>query len=218
MTNGQIETMPTGANNGTTGTGNNNGPTPDQLAAGLRGTEMALAATVVVTQIQNSFSGFANKGFAQAALTAAPLLLLNPASQGSGLVGILTSPKVLGIAAVAGLAIAKDMSNPAAKSTSAVRLVLDNRMEQKLVLGSRYKFLVDVFDERGKATPGENIITFASSAPHILKVDPDGVVEALEPGIATITASIDDKSDLVTVQVTPLSEGPEVRHRDTRNT
>jgi len=162
---------------------------------------MALAASVVVTQIRSTFPHFAKDGFAGAALTVAPVLFLNP-RQGSGLGGFLTNPKILAVAAVTGLVIAKDMNKVADRSVSALRFVLDKRMDQKLAVGSRHKFLVDVFDERGHTTPGEDI-TFASSAQQILEIDPDGVVKALEPGIATITASIGDKSDVVTVQVTP---------------
>ncbi len=192
------------ATNGATGTGTASGPTAAQLAAGLRGAELALAASVVVTQIRSTFPNFANDGFAGAALTVAPVLLLNPASQGSGLGAFLTNPKVLAVAAVTGLVLANDMISVSERGVCAIRFVLDKRMDQKLAKGSRCKFIVDVFDDRGNSKPGENI-TFASSAPQILEVDADGVVKALEPGIATITASIGDKSDLVTVQVTPFA-------------
>lgn len=222
MTNGQVDTTPaTGAAPASSamGAGADGGPTTDQLAAELRGTEMALAASVVVTQIRQTFPNFAKGGFAGAALNVAPTLFMIP-RQGSGLGGLLTNPKVLAVAAVAGLVIAKDMTTVSTGAISSLRILLDKRMDQKLTVGSRCKFLVDVFDERGNAKPGDNII-FASSAPHILEVDPDGVVKALEPGIVTITASIDDKSDLVTVQVVtpPSEEGrPEVRPHATKAT
>ncbi len=218
MTNGQVDTTPpTPATPPAPGTGApSSGPTNDQLAAELRGTELALAASVVVTQIRSSFPRFADKGIAEAALTAAPLVLLSPASQGGGLVGILTNPKVVGIAAVAGLAIATDMHTNASHSeTASLRILTDNRMDQKVAVGSQFKLQVDAINERGHAVPAENI-DFASSKRNVADIDPDGVVTAKEPGIATITASSGGKSDLVTLQVVPAPQ--EARHQDPRDT
>jgi hypothetical protein len=190
--------MPTGTTSGAMGTGTASGPTADQLAAELRGTELALAASVVVTQIRNSFPHFAKDGFAGAALTVAPVLLLNPASQGSGLGGFLTNPKILAVAAVTGLVIAKDINKHALRTVCEIQF---RNPDHELHRGSRSKLHCDVFDEHGAAMRGERI-TFASSDPQILDVDSDGEVKALAEGIATITARIDDKSDLVTVHVT----------------
>jgi hypothetical protein len=157
-----------------------------------------VAATAVVTEVQAAFPNFANKGLAQAALIALPVLFLSPASQGSGLGATLTSSKVLGLAGVAAVALVKDIPRRDFGKISAVQF---RRTDQNLTVGSRSKFLCEKVDERGNTMPVLDDITFASSHPYVVKVDEDGVVEALQVGTATITASIGDKSDLVTVQV-----------------
>jgi len=209
--------MPTSTTNGAMGTGTASGPTTDQLAAEIRGAQNAVAASVVVTQLRNSFD-LPKDGFAGAAITVAPALFLNPASQGSGL-GAFLNAKVLAVAAVAGIVFAQDISQKKYKYEK-ISDIQFTRWDRKLAVGSQSRFIVQGFDERGAARPVENA-TFASSAQHIAEVDSRGVVTAVKQGVATIKATFEDKSDLVTVEVTPPpyeEDRPEVHHRDTRET
>jgi hypothetical protein len=200
MTTPQINTMDAIPGSTTTGGGTASGPTADQLAAGQRGIELAVAATTVVAQFRQAFPHFAKDGFAGAVLTASPVLFLNPASQGSGLGGFLMNPKVLAGAAAAALFIAKDMSEGKAFDLVAVQF---SRVDREITTGNQCKFWLDVVDDQGghKPAPADRI-SYTSSAPQIAEVSKDGVVKGKGLGTATITASIDDKSDVVTVHVT----------------
>ena len=165
-----------------------------------RGVELAVAATAVVAQVRQSFPHFAKDGFAGAAVNVLPVLFLNPASQGSGLGSFLMNPKVLAGAGAAAILIAKDMSQGKARKWVAARYA---RVDQELAPGNQSKFWLDVVDDRGVNTPAPvEDITFTSDAPHIVQVNKDGVVKAVAEGTATITASIYDKLDVVTVRVT----------------
>jgi Bacterial Ig-like domain (group 2) len=202
--------MPAAATSGATGAGTASGPTADQLAAGLHGTDLAVAAGLAIAQLRNEFSNIPSTGFAGAAITGLPLLLLNSPRQASGLMGIVSNPKFLGAAALTGIVLIKDMSQGRGRCWVDARFV---RVERELAVGNQSKFCLDRFDDSGASAPAiAEDITFTSSASHVLEVDKHGVVTARAPGTATITASINnDKSDLVTVRVTEESR-PEARH------
>jgi len=162
----------------------------------IGGTEAALAATTVVGQVQRSFPGVTANPIVQAGLPLAPLLLLRPEKRGSGIGAVVADPRVLAVAAVAGLAIASQVMNKK-KSIATVRFM---RFEPELDQGSVSKFLADALDDDGRGMPGQDI-KFSSSDPETVEVDPNGGVKALKPGTATITAIADGKSDFVSVRV-----------------
>jgi hypothetical protein len=158
--------------------------------------EAALAATTVVDQLQSSFPAVTANPVVKAGLPWAPLLLLKPAKRGSGIGAVVADPRVWSALAIAGLAIASEAMHRA-KETASIRIT---RFERQIDAGSTHKFLADAFDDGGKAMPGQNI-TFSSDAPNVVEVDSTGLVKGINQGTATITATMDGKSDLVTVKV-----------------
>lgn len=162
----------------------------------MGGMETALAATTVVDQLQSSFPAVTANPFVKAGLPWAPLLLLKPAKRGSGVGAVVSDPRVWSAVAVAGLAITSEVMQRRRAATS-VRIT---RFERQLNVGSKHKFLADAFDDGGKGVPGQNM-TFASSKPAVAKVDATGVVKAVKRGKATITATMDGHSDMVTIRV-----------------
>jgi uncharacterized protein YjdB len=161
------------------------------------GIETALAATTVVDQLQTSFPAVTANPVVKAGLPWAPLLLLKPSKRGSGFGAVVSDPRVWSAVAVAGLAIASETM----KKTKNITGVRITRFERELDAGSTHKFLADAFDDGGKGAPAQNM-NFASSDPAVAQVDSTGVVKALKAGKATITATMDGHSDLVTIKVT----------------
>jgi Bacterial Ig-like domain len=163
-------------------------------------TEAALAATTVIGQLQNqlqkSFPGVAANPIVNAAVPWTPVLLLKPAKRGTGIGALVADPRVWSAVAIAGLVIAPRIMNMG-KEIVGVRIT---RYERELHQGSVHRFLADAFDDRGRGRPAQDI-TFTSSAPDIVEIDSDGVVKAIQAGAATITASVDGKSDVVAVRV-----------------
>ena len=173
-------------------------PAPADNASEVRAIEMTVAATAIVNQIQASFPTFASHPFAKAALNYAPLLLLKPASQGTGVGAALSNPKVLSAAAITGLTVAAQIK--ASKGDVDIAGIQITRLQPELDAGTTQKMLVGAFDANGRNVPGQNI-TYSSSAPHVAEVNEHGVVRAHEEGYATITAQCEDMEDLVTVKV-----------------
>lgn len=54
-----------------------------------------------------------------------------------------------------------------------------------------------------EVTPPESQVTYKSLQDNIASVTPDGQVQGLQEGVATITATVGDVTDRVTVNVSP---------------
>ena len=173
-------------------------PAPADNSGEIRAIEVTVAANAIVDQIQASFPTFASHPFAKAALNYAPLLLLKPASQGTGVGATLSNPKVFSAAAITGLTVAAQIM--AAKGDIRLAGIQITRFQPELESGTTQKVLASAFDANGKNVLGKPI-TYRSSAPHVVEVDEYGVVRALEEGHATITARCEEMEDLVSVKV-----------------
>jgi hypothetical protein len=173
-------------------------PAPADNSGEVRAIEMTVAATAIVNQIQASFGTFATHPFAKAALNYAPLLLLKPTSQGTGVGATLGNPKVFAAAAITGLTVAHQIM--AARGEKIMAGIQITRAQPEVEPGTTQKVLASAFDADGKNVLGKRI-TYRSSAPHVAEVDEYGVVRALEEGHATITAQCEEMEDLVSVKV-----------------
>ncbi len=72
-----------------------------------------------------------------------------------------------------------------------------------LVVGSTQQLEAQVTDEQGNLLTGRPV-TFSSSAPAIASVNAAGLVTALAPGTARITATSEEKSGVATFQIIPV--------------
>ena len=72
-------------------------------------------------------------------------------------------------------------------------------VEQRLELGGAIVLAVDAFDDRGTAVFAPPV-RWASSAPSIIHVDSAGTALAIGPGVARITAAIDEATDSVELE------------------
>ena len=178
---------------------------PADNSSEIRAIEVTVAATAIVNQVQASFGTFATHPFAKAALNYAPLLLLKPTSQGTGVGAVLGNPKVFAAAAITGLTVAQQIM--AAKGDITIAGIQITRAQPEVEAGTTQKILAGAYDVNGRTVPGKNI-TYRSSAPHVAEVNDHGVVRALEEGHATITAQCEEMEDLVSVKVVRHPGGP----------
>ena len=72
-------------------------------------------------------------------------------------------------------------------------------VEQRLELGGAIVLAVDAFDDRGTAVFAPPV-RWASSAPSIIHVDSAGTALAIGPGVARITAALDEATDSVELE------------------
>lgn len=89
------------------------------------------------------------------------------------------------------------------EETTAVTRVEISPAEASLEVGEELPLEVRAFSARGGEVSGFDV-AFASSAPDLVSVDEEGVVRALRPGAATITATVSGRSG--TMEVVVLDE------------
>ena len=167
-------------------------PAADQIRAVAR----TIAAIAAVRQIQKSFD-FAKGPIADAALNAAPLVLLPP-GQGSGVGGFIGSPKGMGLIAIAGITLVAQAMK--IKGDMDIVTIRFSRVQQVLELGTLHKFQIDAFDANGNSRPMMDA-DYSCNAPQVVEVTAEGVVKPKQPGIATITAKSGEMQDMVSVEV-----------------
>ncbi len=123
--------------------------------------EYAAVAGLAVNQFIESFDQPENT-YAKAALRFAPLLLLSPQQRGSGVQRFATDPRVIGGAAVFGIAFLGERRNAAG---------LDVAGAGTLAQGAKTTFAAQVLSPRGEVLAGRDVI-WESSDPTIATVDP----------------------------------------------
>lgn len=139
--------------------------------------EYAAVAGIAVNQFVESFQQPEN-AYAKAALRFAPLLLLSPQRRGRGVEGFVTDPRVLGGAAVLGLAFLGEQRNKASLDVASVA---------KIGKGNTAKFGAQVLSSKGEVIAGRTV-QWDTSDPNIATVDSAGNVTGVNPGPVFIIA------------------------------
>jgi hypothetical protein len=144
--------------------------------------EYATVASVLISQGLDTFGSPDNK-FLLAGIKASPLLLLSPQRRGRGVESVITDPRVIGFAAVAGLAIIGDQRN---KSSVVKRI--DVVGPTRVTENQPVLFTADLFDGRGN--PSTEVPTWRSDPSDVLPIDPaSGSARGGKPGFAVVSAT-----------------------------
>src|SRR5215210_3557150 len=126
--------------------------------------ELAFVASLVERQLESSFPRVAENRLIATGLRGAPLLLLKPARRGRSFSGYARNPQVLGVALVAGLTIASDLTRQH-HEVSEVRIT---RAERDLDVNNTITFRADAFDRGGHVIADKrNSITWTSADPKV---------------------------------------------------
>jgi len=140
-------------------------------------TEAAVAATTVFNQLTRSFPDFLNTPVLGEALAWAPAAILKPERRGSGAIAVVSDPRALSLAAVAGLAVAKVVKGGALP----FRKFEINSYRDWLPAGTSQTFKTNA--------PNRSPVKWESSDPTKATVDTDtGEVKGVAPGPVTIIA------------------------------
>jgi hypothetical protein len=142
--------------------------------------EAAFAADKVVNQLTRSFPDVLNipviGPVLEVALPWAPVALLKPERQRNGIMGLVSDPRAMSLAAVTGLAVAQS-----AKSGVPFRRFEINSYRDRLAAGTSQVFKTNASNRRP--------VKWASSDETKATVDPDtGEVKGVAPGPVTIIA------------------------------
>jgi Bacterial Ig-like domain (group 2) len=148
--------------------------------------EYATVAAVAVNQFIETFQAPDN-AVAKAALRAAPLALLAPASKGSGFGGFVQDPRVIGAAVVAGiLLVGQNRNFFSGDKAREIRVVGPT----EVVVGTSDQFIADVLDGRGERL--DKTVTWESSDPLVATIDAaTGQVRGVTAGGVVITAKFE---------------------------
>jgi uncharacterized protein YjdB len=144
--------------------------------------EYAAVLGAVTNQAIESFDGPDNP-YLKAGLRFAPLLLLSPQKQGSGVDAFVRDPRVVGAGLVLGITFAADTRNRFTKAQD-ISILASAELEE----GENDVFFAEVTDGRGRPVATE--VTWSSSDPSVASIDAkSGAVVALRPSTVTISAS-----------------------------
>ena len=146
--------------------------------------EYAAVAGVAVNQFIDSFDTPQN-AFAKAALQFSPLLLLSPQRRGTGFQAVITDPRVIGGAVIAGVTLVGENRK---RFTGARRL--DVVSPNEIAVNDPDVFLADVFDLRGARI--DTPVIWESSDPATATIDrATGEVKGIKAGVVVVTATAD---------------------------
>ncbi|HET6362306.1 MAG TPA: Ig-like domain-containing protein [Gemmatimonadota bacterium] len=101
---------------------------------------------------------------------------------------------------VFGASACEDDDNPLGDGDDEVAQVIIEFDDDTLTVGGTIQLTVTVIDEEGDTLSAQTV-TFTSSDTAVASVSGSGLVEALTAGSATITATVDDVSDTITIVV-----------------
>ncbi|GAA0713157.1 hypothetical protein Drose_15660 [Dactylosporangium roseum] len=166
-----------------------------------RATYVAVGSVAVDQALDTFRADLESHDILRAALRFAPLLLLSPQRTRPGLEGYLLDPRVLGGAAVAGIAAVGAFR----KRGTAVDHIKIN--QPKLAGGQRGKFLGLAFDGKGREVAAT--IRWRSSTPQFLEVQDDGSFEVpklSDEQTVLVTAEADGRRESIFVTV-PRDDG-----------
>jgi hypothetical protein len=147
-----------------------------------RGT-WATVAGVAAAEVINQFDALENHPNVSAAILGAPLLLLSPEKQRSGIEGFLLDPRVIGGAAVVGIAVASRWGN-ATHGPGRIRFVGD----KKVTAGNSGKVTGLVFDHNDN---------YLSDAAVTYTAVPSGILNIASDGTFTTTAGTTGKVEVI---------------------
>jgi hypothetical protein len=148
----------------------------------IDGAEAAVAAGVVVNQVDTTFPGFTRHPVVRAALPIVPLVMLRPTARG------VRDPRLLAGTAVVGLAIAAEITGKSKPSTPSSLKVIRS-LTTPLQANERDLLSAEARDEKGRPV-NTHPVQWTSSDDAVATVDADsGEVEAIAPGSAKITAT-----------------------------
>jgi uncharacterized protein YjdB len=99
-----------------------------------------------------------------------------------------------------GAAACEDDDNPLGDGDDEVAQVIIEFNDDTLTVGGTLQLTVTVIDEEGDTLSAQTV-NFTSSNTAVASVSGSGLVEALTAGSATITATVDDVSDTITIVV-----------------
>jgi hypothetical protein len=163
----------------------------------LSGVEAAVAGTAVVKQLQTSFPLGPNIPFSSvvnAALPLAPLLFFKPEKRGTGVMSVVSNPKFWAPALVTGIVVAEEIQRHVSV-TRTVRFAIARDYIPEMAVGRSFRLhVVNGFDDQK--------VEWISDDDTVATVDKHtGLVHALDPGSATITAKLDGEEDSVIIWV-----------------
>lgn len=162
----------------------------------LRRQEMVTVASLAANQLIESFNKPADP-IAKAGVRALPLLLMSPQRRGSGLEGILTDPRVFGLAAVLGIAAAGAGKFPLRRNEiNRINITAPDSVAQNTSL----KVYADVID--GKNLLLDKNVEWESSDESIATVDKGMLSTKPKSGPVTITAKADGVVQRFRINVT----------------
>jgi uncharacterized protein YjdB len=110
-------------------------------------------------------------------------------------------PGILSVLALValGATACEDDDNPIGNDDEVAQVIIDF-VDDTLTVGGNTQLTVTVIDQDGD-TLSSQTIDFESSDPNVASVSNTGLVNALAAGTATITATVDEVSDTVTITV-----------------
>jgi hypothetical protein len=168
----------------------------------LSRTEWALVATVVERQLRESLRPEwigAQNPYVDAGIRWLPLLLLQPARRGSGVLGFVSDPRVLSFVAMAGVVggaqlVKKSQEHQKnAEQKEKVSGVSIVRYPAEIAPGTSSRLHTDTTNGDG--------LTWTSSNEEVATIDETGMMTGRTGGATTITVSKNGKSDTVSVKV-----------------
>ncbi|MFI5893993.1 hypothetical protein ACIA5D_28225 [Actinoplanes sp. NPDC051513] len=158
----------------------------DQANRRARMAGYVTATSVAVDQALDTFSDdLDGHDLIRSLIRVAPLLLLSPQRTRPGVEGYLLDPRVLGGAAVAGIAAVGAFRN---RGTGVDHIEINAQASP--TVGDKGRFLAVAVDGKGRDV--DTTIKWASTDTNLIRVFDNGDFEALAPGIARVTAEAKD--------------------------
>jgi hypothetical protein len=151
----------------------------------------AAVAGVAAAEIINQFDALENHPNVSAAILGAPLLLLSPEKHGKGVEAFLLDPRVIGGAAVVGIAVASRFVG-----SSKFAHHIDVSGPETINVSDSGNVVALAYDRNGNLLTGTNF-TFTATPPGIINIDPTGKITPV-PDTAGGTVAVIAQSGSVT--------------------